>query len=399
MQEAPPPPGQDCAAPASHPHAGAAIARLAPAYMRAAFVPMLAFCGLLAWGLDCVTLVPMDARAIYERFGAPTAVLHPGLHVGLPWPLGSTRALELGTVHEIGLAPRPATADPPLGTPLGTPGLGATSPGATPVSAAASPALTGADGPTTAAADRLRKAPHPGEIALVTASDTNDRQGAQSIIADLRVFYRTGLSDADALRAAYATAEPEALVRALAGRVTAAYFAARTLDAVLRANREEMAATLRTRLQAALDQHATGLEAIGMVIETIRPPAGAAGDTDNTRAAEIAARTSVAVAHGEAAASAAQSRQRAYDMTSAAHADAAESVSRARADLIRFNADRQAAQAGGQSFLLERYFNSLGTALAHTPKIIIDHRLNYPEAPVLDLRPYAAAGGGGGKDE
>jgi len=325
--------------------------------------------------------------------------------------MGRTRALEFGTLHEIGLAPRPATADTlldtplrtlvdspvntHLGMPLDTPGLGAAS-----SSAAPGAAPIGADGLAPVAADRLWETVNAGEITLVVAGDTNDRQSAQCISADLRVFYRTGLSDADALRAAYAAAEPEALVRALAGRVAAAYFAARTLDAVLGANRQEMAATLRTRLQAALDQHATGLEAIAMVIETIHPPGGAAGATGNVRAAEIAARTSLAVAHGEAAAVAAQSRLRAYDMTNAARAAAAESVSRARANLIRFNADRQAAQAGGQNFLLERYFTSLSTALARTPKIIIDHRLNYPEAPVLDLRPYAAAAGAGaGKDE
>ena len=82
------------------------------AYLRVAFVPMLAFFGLLVWGLTGVTLVPMDARAVYERFGVPVAVLHPGLHAGLPWPLGTTRTLEYGTVHEIGLEPSPATSPP-----------------------------------------------------------------------------------------------------------------------------------------------------------------------------------------------------------------------------------------------------------------------------------------------
>ena len=218
--------------------------------------------------------------------------------------------------------------------------------------------------------------------------------------ADLRVLYRIGLDDAAARRAAYAVAEPEALVRALAGRVVAQYFAARTLDAVLGANREAMAETLRTRLQAALDAHAAGLEAIGVIIEAIHPPSGAADAYHNVRAAEIAARTSVAVEHGAAATIAAQSRQFAYDMTSAAHAASAENVARARANLVRFTADHEAARAGGASFLLERYFTALSTALARSPKTIIDHRLNWPEAPVLDLRPYsAAAGATAGKEE
>src|SRR6202044_2381664 len=45
------------------------------AYVRGAALPMLGFFLLLAWGLSGVTLVPLDARAVYERFGAPVNVL------------------------------------------------------------------------------------------------------------------------------------------------------------------------------------------------------------------------------------------------------------------------------------------------------------------------------------
>jgi hypothetical protein len=45
--------------------------------------------------------------------------------------------------------------------------------------------------------------------------------------------------------------------------------------------------------------------------------------------------------------------------------------------------------------MLERYFTALSMALAKAPKTIIDHRLNWPEAPVLDLRPFTAATGAG----
>ena len=342
------------------------------AYLRAAALPMLAFFLLLGWGLSGVALIPIDARAIYQRFGAPIRVWHPGLHAGLPWPLGTTRLVEFGRVHEIGLTPLPAETQ-----------------------------RTGAEDPAPAAADRLWNGVHPAELTLVIASNTAAaRQSFQSVSADLRILYRTGLTDADAIRAAYATANPENLVRAAAGRVIAGYFAARTLDAVLGANREAEAATLRTRLQMALDQHGAGLEIVDVIIEAIHPPAGAADAYHNVRAAQIAARTSVAVEHGAAATIYAQSRQYAYGMTSAAHAAAAETVAAARTSLIRFTADQQAARAGGASFLLERYFAALTAALAKAPKTIIDHRLNWPEAPVLDLRPFSAATGAGtGKEE
>jgi regulator of protease activity HflC (stomatin/prohibitin superfamily) len=341
-------------------------------YLRAATLPMLAFLLLLAWGLTGVSLVPLDARAVYERFGAPVAVLHPGLHIGLPWPLGTVRAVEYGPVHAIGLS---ETASETI-------------------------TLTGAEESAPASADRLWEQTHPAEVQLLIASAANNRQSFQSVSADMRILYRVGLNDDDAVDTAYSVATPEAFVRANAGRVTAAYFAARTLDDVLGANREAMADALRTRLQSALDQAHSGLTAVAVIIEAIHPPAGAADAYHNVRAAEIAARASVAVERGAAATIHAQSQQYAFDQASNAHAMSAETVGAAKTALLRFTADQQAAKAGGQSFLLERYFASLTAALGKAPKTIIDHRLNWPEAPVLDLRPFAAATASGtGKEE
>ncbi|PPQ40823.1 SPFH domain-containing protein, partial [Rhodopila globiformis] len=89
-------------------HLGIDFARSwALAYVRAAFAPLLLVLVLVSWGLSGVALVPLDQRAVYERFGAPVRVLHPGLHLILPWPLGRLRPVEFGTVHEAGLAGDP----------------------------------------------------------------------------------------------------------------------------------------------------------------------------------------------------------------------------------------------------------------------------------------------------
>lgn len=335
-------------------------------YARRAALPVGGFVALLGWGLSGLSLVPIDRRAVQLRFGAPVAVWGPGLHAGLPWPLGRGRFVEYGPVHEIGLAAAPealerapAEATPPAG------------------------------------ADRLWEQAHPAEVVLLIASNTNGRESFETVSADLRVLWRAGLTDAAALRMATATADPEALVRASAGRVVAAYFAPRTLDQVLGANREAMAATLRDQLQAAMDAAGSGIEAVAVSVEAIHPPAGAADAYHNVRAAEINARASIAVEHGSAATLYAQSRQYAVDQTTGARAAAAERVSGAGAAETRFAADQAAARAGGQAFLLERYLGALSTALGRTPKTIVDHRLNWPEAPVLDLRPPGPPGASG----
>ena len=73
-------------------HLGIDFARgWALAYVRAATPHVALFLLLLCWGLSGVVLVGLDQRAIYERFGAPVAVLHPGLHAILPWPMGRVR--------------------------------------------------------------------------------------------------------------------------------------------------------------------------------------------------------------------------------------------------------------------------------------------------------------------
>ncbi len=341
------------------------------AYVRAAAQPMLlGFC-MLAWLLSGVVLVPLDGRAVYERFGAPVAIMHPGLHMILPWPLGATRRLEFGAVHEIGLSE----------------------------SGESSARHVSAEDPAPVSADRLWEQPHPGEVTLIVASASAGKQSFQSVSADIRILYRVGLTDADALHAAYATVAPETLVRASAGQVISGYFAGRTLDAVLGANREAMADAMRAALQADLDASSTGMRIVAVSIEAIHPPAGAADAYHNVRAAQIAANASIAVERGAAATVEAQSRQVAFADIANAYAGATERTQAADTSLIRFQADQQAAQVGGSSFLLERYFASLTRAIGGSPKTIIDHRLNWPEAPVLDLRPFAAAAGSTGKEE
>jgi len=343
------------------------------AYVRAAALPMALCLGLLAWGLSGVVVVPLDQRMIYQRFGAPVAVLHPGLHAILPWPLGTTRRLEFGAVHAIGLAGTEA--------------------------ASAVPDATAAEDFSPASADRLWETPHPGEITLAIASLSGTRQSFLSVSVDLRLLYRVGLTDAAAIEAAYGSADPQALIQAVSGRVVAAYYADRTLDQVLGARSGAMAGELRAAIQAELDAEGSGIDLVCVVIEAIHPPAGAADAYHYVRAAEIAARASIASERGNAIVIRSQSSQYANAQVAAARATAAETVGTARVALIRFTADRDAARAGGRAFLLERYLTDLSAALGRSPMTIIDHRLNWPEAPVLDLRPLASAQPTGEKGE
>jgi regulator of protease activity HflC (stomatin/prohibitin superfamily) len=263
-----------------------------------------ALLALAGWGATGVVAVGLNQRAVYERFGAPVAVLHPGLQLILPWPFCHLRRVDFGAVREVGLA------EPP------------------------------------------------GE----------------------QVLFRVGLTDAQAMDATYASSDPAALVQALGSAV---------------GTHGDRAATV-TRLQAALDRVGSGLEVVGV---TGAEPAPAADDTK--QAAAIGAETLLEEARSAAEGERIAAQLQAAALVAGARAKAAETVATARSLLAAFTADRQANAADSKSFLLERYFANLSKAIAHAPKTIIDHRLNWPAAPELDLRPppevAAAASGGKGK--
>lgn len=333
-------------------------------FLRRAALPAVVLTALFCWGLSGVAIVPLDARAIEESYGAPVAVWGPGLHVGLPWPLGRTRAVEYGIVHAVALGP------------------GATA-------AARAEGAVGAEDPPGPGDDRLWTGTHPGEADYLLAGGARP-QDVQVISADLRVLWRVGMDAAAARRAAYAAADPDALVRAEASRAAARFFGARTLAAVMDERRETMAAALRADLVRNVAAARAGIEILAVVVEAVHPPAGAADAYHAVQAAEIQSRTAVAAERGRAHGTASLAHEEAHALTDTASGAAAERVGTARADALRFAADRDAYAAGGRAFLLERYDTDLIAALARTPLTIIDQHLSGSDAPALDLRPPSA---------
>ena len=343
-------------------HLGIDFARSwALAYVRAAFAPLALLLVLIAWGLSGVAIVPLDQRAVYERFGAPVRVLQPGIHLMLPWPFGRVRTVEFGPVHELALKGRSvsdrlaAEAVPPLG------------------------------------ADRLWETENPAEAWFLVAAVHDRQQGFQMVSADIRLFWRVGLTDADALHAAYGAVDPAGLLRQSAGRVAAAFFAARTLDELLGENREAMAGALRTTVQRDLDAAGVGLELSAVVIEALHPPGGAAGAYHAVQAAQIDADASISAERGHAFATLSEQRQAATGLLRRATAGAEEILSAARADATRFAADRDADHDGAPPYRMERRLSAWQTVLTAGPLTVVDHRIPPQAVPLLDFRPPPGA--------
>ena len=342
-------------------HLGIDFARSwALAFVRAAFAPLALLLVLIGIGSSGVALVPLDQREVYERFGAPVQVLPPGLHVTLPWPIGRRRRVEFGQMHELAL------------------------------SSDNQPELFGAEAVPPSSADRLWEQTDPAEAWLLIASSRGEQQSFQMISADIRLFWRVGLSDADALHATYAAVDPVALMRQAARRGAASFFAGRTLDAVLGENRETMALRLRASVQAELDRAGLGLDLAAVVIEALHPPGGAADAYHAVQAAQIDAQASISAERGRAFASLSEQRQFATGLLRGADASAEEIAGAARAEYSLFAADRDADHAG-PPFRMEQRLSSLRKMLSAANLTVLDHRLPPSADTVLDFRAVPGA--------
>ncbi|WP_438437290.1 protease modulator HflK [Kluyvera sichuanensis] len=328
-------------------------------------VPVVCGLAVLGWLLSGLTQVPLHQRGIYERFGRPMAVLSPGLHAGLPWPFGRVRAVEFGAVHELRLSDEPeqkARNDVP----------------------------DSAEGPAPQTSWRLWDSSHLTDQSQVIASQAADKQSFQIVNMDIRLIWRVGLRNEDALNSQYQAEDLPVLIRSIARQVLVAQFASKQLDELLNEQRASLSTTLNQQIQQRLTALHTGVELLSTRIEAIHPPAGAADAYHGVQAAQIAASARVARERGYAATVTNGARQNAETRENDAQAFAAENLSRAQAAAAQFAADSQAWQQAGQAFILERRYHILSQTLAHTPLLILDSHLQGTNEPVLDMRQYPA---------
>lgn len=321
-------------------------------------------CGIAAvgWLLSGLTEVQLHQRGIYERFGRPVAVLPPGLHAGLPWPFGRVVAVENGIVHELQLSDS--------------------------VEQTSAVQPDSAEGPAPQSSWRLWDSSHATDQSQVIASSAGDSQNFQMVNTDIRLIWRVGLRDRDALNSTYHAQALPVLIRSIARQILMTQFASKQLDALLDQQRATLAASLTQQIQQRLDQLNTGAELLFTRIEAIHPPSGAADAYHGVQAAQIAAGALIAREKGYAAAVSNQAQQNATTGMLGAQAFAAEDLSRARAAAANFSAEQQAWQQAGSAFITERRYQILTRALSRTPLLILDSHLQGDSQPVLDLRQF-----------
>ncbi|AWA42315.1 hypothetical protein DBV33_28235 [Pseudomonas fluorescens] len=331
-------------------------------YMRRAFLPVLVLVATVGWLLTGLHEIPMQSRGIYERFGKPVQVFGPGLHAGLPWPLGRVLNVENGVVHElatsVGENPAPVQLDP-------------------------------AEGPAPFTANRLWDASHVNDKSQVIASSRGDQQSFQIVNMDVRFVYRIGLSDQAALAATYNSADVPTLIRSTASRILVHDFASRTLDGLLGEDRTGLAEEIGRAVQSDLQKLDSGVEILATVVEAIHPPAGAANAYHSVQAAQIGAQALISRERGAAAEASNQAQLQASLARDQASANAHEINATARAADLKFSAEQKAYASAGQAFVLEQYLSQLSQGLSKAKLLVLDHRLGgSTNAPTIDLRTF-----------
>lgn len=330
------------------------------------FVPVVVGMAVVGWLVSGLNQVALDKRGVYERFGHPIAVLKPGLHVGLPWPFGKVVEVDYGAVRELKLS-ETSSADKTLPTNI----------------------ADSIEGPAPQESWRLWDNSHTTDQAQLIASAIGGKQSFQIVNMDIRLIWRIGMRDADAMNSLYQTEDLPVLIQRVARQVLAQYFAHQQLDDLLNEQRSNMSATLNKDIQQRLNRLDVGVELLYTRVESIHPPAGAANAYHGVQAAQIAAGAGILREKGYAATVTNEAQRKATVAIDKADAAAKELQAQANTSQIRYRAEYDAWKINPEAYINERRYQTYSKALSQTPLLIIDNQASGVNEPMLDLRQYS----------
>lgn len=333
------------------------------------FFPVFCSAALVGWLMSSVNEVSLHQRGVYERFGRPVDVLLPGLHVGLPWPFGRVIAVDYGAIHELQLNEKPSASS------LATPTTATT--------------VDAIEGPAPQSSWRLWDNTHATDQAQVIASALGTKQSFQIVNMDIRLIWRVGMDNRDAINSLYRTDDLPTTIQRIASQVLTQYFAHQQLDVLLNEQRAAMALTLNQQIQQRLNELDMGVELLSTQIESIHPPAGAANAYHGVQAAQITANAQIAHERGYAAVQGNDAHQKASTAIDASQATASEVQAKANNALTMYSAEHDAWAINPEAFINERRYQTMSKALSHAPLLIIDSQVAGQHAPMLDLRQFS----------
>lgn len=318
------------------------------------------------WLTTAVTTLRVDERGIYQRMGSvSSALLEPGLHVHLPWPLGSVRRISYGGIEEVRLN---ATVDAPTMK------------------------TTGVEEPSASHDDRIWSKNHGEELFLMIANQprlsTGENYESQRPYelyhADVVVTYRVGLAPDASLRSTFHVADAGKLVAQIGRRELINLFKNRTAEDLLFADFSEFSRSHHQAMQDRLDTLRTGIDIVDVIFEAVHPPINTAATFERVHAAEKEGAVLVNIARAEAEQRSATAQITAARSRDQAQADSFAETAQARAERVVFAAERRASERE-DVFVFERALQVFERTFAEKNLIIVDPEINAAQGFVVDL--------------
>jgi regulator of protease activity HflC (stomatin/prohibitin superfamily) len=309
-------------------------------FLRRALLPLVMLQLVLFYLMSCLVFLGPEEEGILEQLGRPhptRAHLTSGFHAKAPWPFATVRRVPAKRVltARVGFEPegdeiRPATL--------------------------------------------LWTVPHyRQEDTFVTAGETVGGEGDATSVGlvsfNAPVEYRV----TNLLQFIYGHAEPGALVRDLAYRALTRELASRNLVHVLGADRLEVGARVRERIQHDADQRGLGIAVLFVGVQGVHPPVAVAPAFQSVVGALEQREAMILEAHAYANSTIPLATAEAARLRSEAGAVKVRRSVLAQADADLFEKRLLTYRSSPVVFTSDLYLGAITRALAGTRKFVVDH--------------------------
>lgn len=305
--------------------------------LKSRLLPLVLAALVVTWLGSAVHQVDVGSKGIRQTAGRwDAAVIEPGFHLSLPWPLGKIETVDTGSVRETVLGFRSDPGQPIL----------------------------------------WERAHYEGEeMSLVGGGD-------DLLSISVPIHYRV----ADPAAWLRGSTDPEKLVRDAGNRILLDLTIRRSAAEVMTFGREEIRGEFHQRLQQELDSRQSGVRVVEICLRDVHPPVQAAPAYQDVVAALEEKEAMIHDGESYHRDFSIRARADAYALVTASQSAADGRVSRAQGEAARFNLRRDAWSRAPGLFELREGFRVFDETLADTKKAIFDSRMRGSMATQLDLR-------------
>jgi regulator of protease activity HflC (stomatin/prohibitin superfamily) len=316
----------------------------------------------------CVVIIEPGEKALLERFGRPVegkAVLGPGAHLKLPWPIDQIyrhRAEQIQTVH-VGFAPEEEKDGHHEGAVLWTVGHGKED---NFLVANRSPRERELRQPGVGAGTNVLSR---GERFATETAAPGERKAPPVSLLSVNIPVQFQVRDLEAW--AYNHKDASNLLHQIATRETVRYLVSADLNEIMSHTRLEAAQALRDRIQATADAHKLGANILFVGLQGIHPPVKVAPEYEKVVEAIHKKQAKILSAEADAIRTNALAGAQAFTVTNNAEAERVRVQIAAWSRAAAFTNQIPAFNAASSVYRQRAYYQAFPRATANARKYVL----------------------------